>query len=131
VDQELCAKDKCLDRTCDEWVEAGVSCETLRSKNKCTCNMCQCKAPKTCVIITGIFDGPLTDGPNGVEFYTICDVKDLSSYGFGSANDGKGTDGIEFVFPKTAVKEGTFFYLVNDKYRFKQFFNFDPEYEYP
>jgi hypothetical protein len=134
LDAQVCLQDQCVGKSCDQWVAMGVSCDSLKTKYGCTCNMCQCKPTKpleTCVIITGIFDGPLQGGPTGVELYTTCAVKDLSDYGFGSANNGKGTDGKEFQFPKVAVTEGTFFYLASDATRFLQFFNFKPEYVFP
>ena len=133
MDKKLCANDKCLEKTCDEWVAKGLSCDYLKQKHKCSCKMCQCTDPKpikSCVIITGVFNGP-QGGPNGVELHAICDVKDLSTYGLGTANNGGGTDGQEFQFSKMEVKEGTFFYVTQDKFKFKNFFAFDAEFQMP
>lgn len=50
------------------------------------------------LIITGVFDGPLSGGlPKMVELYALDDIAELSSYGIGAANNGGGTDGEEFT----------------------------------
>ncbi len=57
--------------------------------------------------ITGAHDGPLSGGvPKFVEFTATDDIADLSAYGFGSANNGGGTDGEEFTFPAVALASG-------------------------
>ena len=44
------------------------------------------------LIITAVFDGPLTGGtPKGVELYVVNNIADLSIYGLGAANNGGGT----------------------------------------
>jgi hypothetical protein len=63
------------------------------------------------LVITGVFDGPLPGGvPKVVELYACGDIPDLSVYGLGCANNGGGTDGVEFTFPADAVAGGTFIY---------------------
>lgn len=133
TDKKVCANDKCNGRSCDQWVANGVSCDILKKQYKCTCKLCQCnppKPPEPCVIMTGVIDGP-KGGPKAVELYTICDVKNLAPYGLGSANNGGGTDGKEFKFPKKAVKKGTFFYVGNFAGKFKTYFGFAPDYLWP
>jgi hypothetical protein len=81
------------------------------------------------LVITGVFDGPLTGGiPKFVELYACDDIADLSVYGVGSANNGGGTDGVEFTFPADAVAAGSFIYLSLDVPSFNTYFGFDPDY---
>ncbi len=77
------------------------------------------------VIITGVFDGPLTGGqPKGIELFVTADVADLSIYGIGSANNGGGTDGEELTFPAGNYTAGTFIYVTSDAVGFTDFFGF-------
>lgn len=63
------------------------------------------------LVITGVMDGPLSYGvPKMVELYACADIPDMSVYGLGCANNGGGSDGIEFTFPPDAVAAGTFIY---------------------
>ena len=56
------------------------------------------------LVITGVVDGPLTGGtPKAIEFCALNDIPDLSAYGFGSANNGGGSDGEEFTFPAVCM----------------------------
>ncbi len=77
------------------------------------------------VIITAVYDGPLSGGtPKGVELYVTDDVADLSMYGIGSANNGQGTDGEEFTFPAGAYSAGTFIYVTTEADPFMAYFGF-------
>jgi hypothetical protein len=81
------------------------------------------------LVITGVVDGPLTGGiPKAVEFYALTDIPDLSAYGFGSANNGGGTDGQEFTFPSVAVLAGTHIWVATEATAFTSFFGFPPTY---
>ncbi len=81
------------------------------------------------LIISGVYDGPLTGGhPKGVELYAINDIGNLSQYGLGSANNGGGTDGQEFTFPADAVTAGTYIYVAADSTGFADFFGFNANY---
>lgn len=63
------------------------------------------------LVITGVFDGPLPGGlPKVVELYACDDIPDMSIYGIGCANNGGGSDGVEFTFPADAVAGGSFIY---------------------
>lgn len=80
------------------------------------------------LVLTGVFDGPLTGGiPKAVEIYVINDVSDLSQYGIGSANNGGGTDGVEFVFSGSA-NAGDFLYVATEQPQFNAYFGFDPDF---
>ena len=81
------------------------------------------------LIITGIFDGPLTGGlPKGVELFVTADIADLSVYGIGSANNGGGTDGEEFTFPAVAAAAGSYIYIASESVEFENFLGFAPDY---
>jgi hypothetical protein len=81
------------------------------------------------LIITGVFDGPLSGGiPKFIEFYACDDIADLSVYGFGSANNGLGTNGVEFPFPADVVAAGTTFYVASEAVSFPTYFGFAAEY---
>lgn len=81
------------------------------------------------MIITGTYDGPLVGGnPKGVELFVTGAIADLSLYGIGSANNGGGTDGIEFTFPPVSVAAGTFLYVSADSAGFHNFFGFAPNF---
>lgn len=80
------------------------------------------------LIISGICDATLTGGlPKAIEFYAIENIADLSIYGFGSANNGGGTNGEEFTFPAIALNAGDYYRVGTDSVNFNSFFGFDPE----
>ena len=81
----------------------------------------------TSLIITGVIDGPLAGGtPKAVELYVLNDISDLSSYGLGFANNGGGSDGIEFTFSGISASGGDFLYVASEGEAFKNFFGFTP-----
>lgn len=81
------------------------------------------------LLITGVIDGDLSGGlPKAVELYAMADIVDLSVYGFGSANNGEGSDGEEFTFPAVAVTAGSFIYVASESPQFSTFFGFAPTY---
>ncbi|WP_303317354.1 T9SS type A sorting domain-containing protein [Flavivirga abyssicola] len=80
------------------------------------------------LIISGIIDGPLSGGvPKAIEFFVVNDIADLSIYGFGSANNGGGTDGQEFTFSGSA-NAGDFIYVASEETGFTNFFGFAPDF---
>ena len=82
----------------------------------------------TSLIITGVIDGPLPGGtPKAVELYACNDISDLSDYGLGFANNGGGSDGIEFTFPAISASAGDFLYVASEKEEFFNFFGFAPD----
>jgi len=81
------------------------------------------------LVITGVYDGPLTGGvPKGVELCAVMDIADLSEYGLGSANNGGGSDDVEFTFPADSVLMGEFIYVATEEIGFTDFFGFAPDY---
>ncbi len=86
-------------------------------------------AHATSLIISGVIDGPLAGGtPKAVEFYVLNDIADLSVYGFGSANNGGGSDGEEFLFTAISAVAGDFLYVASEGSEFQNFFGFLPDY---
>jgi HYR domain-containing protein len=81
------------------------------------------------LVISGVIDGPLSGGvPKAVEFYALADIPDLSAYGFGSANNGGGSDGEEFTFPPDAIAKGTHIWVATQSSSFVSFFGVPPTY---
>ena len=67
------------------------------------------------MVITGVFDGPLTGGtPKGVEIFVLKDIPDLTKFGLSSITNGAGTLGgtVEFAFPAGTVAAGTYIYIL-------------------
>ncbi len=65
------------------------------------------------LMIAGIADpqpadgnGANSAGPKMVELYVLEDIADMSIYGVGVANNGGGSDGIEFIFPAVTATAG-------------------------
>jgi hypothetical protein len=84
-------------------------------------------APNEALVISGVVDGPLSGGtPKAIEFYVVSDIADLSDYGFGSANNGGGTDGQEYTFSGSA-SAGDFIYIASETTEFNNFFGFAPD----
>ncbi len=70
--------------------------------------------------------GGNTAGPKMVELYVLEDIADLSIYGVGVANNGGGSDGIEFTFPAVSASAGdciTYTDSLNEA-KFETFFGF-------
>ncbi|MCB0561616.1 MAG: T9SS type A sorting domain-containing protein [Lewinellaceae bacterium] len=83
----------------------------------------------TDLLLTGVFDGPLTGGtPKGVELYVLNDIADLSEYGIGSANNGGGSAGVEYTFPAVSATAGSYLYLTSTGVEFAAFFGFDADF---
>ncbi len=77
--------------------------------------------------IAGVIDGPLTGGtPKAVQFCATADIPNLSIYGFGSANNGGGTDGEEYTFEPIIVNAGDCFWVATEITQFNNWFGFEP-----
>ena len=63
-----------------------------------------------------------------VEFYVINDIADLSKYGIGTANNGGGSDGVEYTFPAVSVSKGTYILVGRDSTEFKDYYGIDYDY---
>jgi len=82
------------------------------------------------LILTAVFDGPLTGGlPKGIEIYVAENVSDLSAFGIGVASNGNPSNGAPgFTFPADMVSAGTFIYVSLEDTQFFNFFGFNPDY---
>ena len=75
------------------------------------------------LIISGVFDGPLSGGtPKGVELFVRETITDLSKYGVGFANNGGGSDGVEFSGMSGSATAGTFIYIASESSYFTNWF---------
>ncbi len=84
-------------------------------------------AANASLILTGVVDGDLSGGlPKAVEFYVTADIADLSLYGFGSANNGGGSDGEEYTFSGSATA-GDYIHIASESTGFTTFFGFGPD----
>ena len=82
------------------------------------------------VLITGVFDGPLTGGqPKAIELYFRGDVPDLTRYAVGSANNGDGSDGPELILPAGSATLGTFYTIADNAADFTTYFGVAPDVE--
>ena len=78
------------------------------------------------MVISGVIDGPLSGGiPKAIEFYVISDIADLSTYGFGSANNGNGGGTQEYTFSGSA-SAGDYIFIASEAAGFNTFFGFAP-----
>lgn len=81
------------------------------------------------LMISGVIDGPLNGGiPKAVELYAVNTIGNLADYSFGSANNGGGTDGEEFMFPAGGYAQGSYIYVASDSVAFEAFFGFKPDF---
>ncbi len=81
------------------------------------------------LILTGVVDGGLPGGlPKGVEVFAAADVPDLSRYGLGIANNGDGSDGMEFAFPAGAVEAGRYLRVATAAESWAAVFGVPPDY---
>ena len=86
-------------------------------------------ATSTGLILTGVVDGPLDGGlPKAIELYATEDIPDLSVFALGAANNGGGSDGVEFVLEGSAAA-GSYIYVTTDFSAFNTFFGFEADLE--
>jgi hypothetical protein len=78
--------------------------------------------PSNALILTGIVHAGAS--PKALEFYVVDDLETLCQYGIGSAQNGGGTDGVEWSFPDETAEAGAFLYVTNDADAFSAFFGF-------
>jgi len=87
---------------------------------------CECSGlpfvPSNALVLTGVIHAGAT--PKALELYVMDDMETLEQYGIGSAQNGEGTDGVEWTFPNEAAEAGSFIYVANDADAFSAFFGF-------
>lgn len=96
--------------------------------NPLSASECQDVSGKS-LLISGVFDAqPAGAGAKGVELFVLEDIPNLGLYGIGSANNGGGSDGVEFTFPSIQASKGDYIYVAADSALFNEFFGFDADY---
>lgn len=81
------------------------------------------------LVLTALYDGPLPGGsPKGIEIYALNNISDLSIYGIGSANNGGGSDSVEYQLPAVSATQGDYIYVTTDSTDFFSFFGFSPDF---
>ena len=90
------------------WTYGGIDCSigsTTTQGSSCVYPICA--QP---LVLQGVmailWDGSGVNGGKAVHVKAQKDIADLSLYSIGVANNGGGTDGIEFTFPAISVSEG-------------------------
>ena len=63
-----------------------------------------------------------------MELYATADIPDLSSYGVGVANNGGGSDGIEYTFPSQSAAAGSFLTISKEAAQFQAYFGEQPDF---
>ncbi|WP_372756777.1 fibronectin type III domain-containing protein [Mariniflexile sp.] len=112
----------------ENWVFSGIDALDGVTENSTATNPFPTMSYGPDLIITGVVDGPLSGGvPKVIEFYAKQDIADLSLYGFGSANNGGGSDGQEFTFSGSA-SAGDFIYVASETIGFNNYFGFTPNF---
>ena len=93
-----------------KWEYAGVACvENSAGEATNDTSLCQypfCSPIQLQGVSSLLWDGSGTNGGKFVHVRVNRDISDLSRYGLGVANNGGGTDGIEFTFPAVSASEG-------------------------
>lgn len=85
-------------------------------------------ASSSALLISGVVDATLTGGtPKAVELFVAEDIPDLGVFGIGSANNGGGSDGVEFMLSGSA-SEGSFIYVATESSNFNAWFDFTPDF---
>lgn len=98
-----------------EWEYGPLDC----SANSTTTQSSDCPYPfcsplQLQGVLAILWDGSGTNGGKGVQVRANRDIADLSRYGIGVANNGGGTDGIEYTFPAIALAEGEHLLLARE-----------------
>ena len=91
---------------------------------------CECVGsifePSNQIILTGIIHAGAS--PKALEFFVLDDLETLGQYGIGTAQNGGGSDGVEWTFPDEGAEAGTFIYVTNDADAFTAYFGFTPNF---
>jgi hypothetical protein len=93
-----------------EWIYAGVACVEnpvgAATDATSTCKYPFCNPMQLQGVSALLWDGSGTNGGKAVHVRVNRDVADLSQYSLGVANNGGGTDGIEYTFPAESASAG-------------------------
>lgn len=91
-----------------EWTYGGIDCSvgsTLSADSSCPYPICK-EALELKGVMALLWDGSGTNGGKAIHVKANKDIEDLSIYSVGIANNGGGTDGLEYTFPQMSVSEG-------------------------
>jgi hypothetical protein len=116
----------------DDWMMSGTNAiDSCASNAACASAFPFHTYKHASLIITGVIDGPLSGGlPKAIELYATAHIPDLSIYSVGFANNGGGTDGIEFTFPSQSAWAGSFLTISYEAAGFEAFFGVPPDFVY-
>ncbi|MFT6319552.1 MAG: hypothetical protein ACJAT4_000469 [Granulosicoccus sp.] len=93
-----------------EWIYAGVACveNPVGAATDATsiCKYPFCNPIQLQGVSALLWDGSGTNGGKAVHVRVNRDISDLSQYSLGVANNGGGTDGIEYTFPAESASAG-------------------------
>lgn len=81
-------------------------------------------AASNSLVLTGVFHAGAA--PKALELYVLDELETLGLYGLGTAQNGGGTDGVEWTFPDEGADAGSFIYVTNDDSAFAFFYGFPP-----
>lgn len=91
----------------DEWDYATPLCsENSTSVLEADCPYPFCVPLQLQGALAILWDGSGVNGGKAIHVRANRDINDLSIYGLGIANNGGGTDGVEFTFPAGSASEG-------------------------
>jgi hypothetical protein len=106
----VCLNDADGDQVCDEFEIGGCTdAEAPNYNPEATDDDDSCASLTFALALQGIIDFTVpSGGSNGKAIHVVAsaDIADLSSFGIGVANNGGGTDGIEYTFPVASVSSG-------------------------
>ncbi len=116
-----------------EWTYGGIDCSTgsaLNSESSCPYPICN-EALELKGVLALLWDGSGVNGGKAIHVRATKDIEDLSIYGIGVANNGGGTDGVEYEFPEMSVEEGDDILLAREPGTIATYFgNCTDEFEY-
>lgn len=108
----------------DRWENAPVSC----SEGSTSALTSDCIYPliDQPLVLKGVmailWDGSGTNGGKAIHLLANKDIADLSQYSIGVANNGGGTDGIEYTLPQMSVSEGDEILLAREPDKLSAYF---------
>lgn len=80
------------------------------------------------LLISGVIDATLSGGtPKAVELFATEDIPDLGVFAIGSANNGGGSDGVEYTLSGSVAK-GDYIYVATESTNFDTWFGFEADF---
>jgi len=93
-----------------EWIYAGAGAVVNAGATNATSKAAYpfCSPLQLQGVTTLLWSGSGVNDGKTIHLRANRDISDLSAYGLGVANNGGGTDGVEFTFPAVSVSEGDY-----------------------